>query len=60
MIEKKLQIINCFYPASLDPHKNHKRLFRSFNKINKMNYKNYSLVTLDPPNCQEKLGIISR
>ena len=37
-----------FYPASLDPHKNHKRLFSSFNKIHKMNYKKIILlVTLD-------------
>ena len=38
-----------FYPASLDPHKNHKRLFRSFNKVYKMNYKKIILlVTLEP------------
>ena len=36
-----------FYPASLDPHKNHKRLFKCFNKLNKMNYTNcILLVTL--------------
>ena len=38
-----------FYPASLDPHKNHKRLFRSFNKIHKLNHKKIILlVTLEP------------
>tara|TARA_Y100000766_G_scaffold178744_1_gene153474 strand:- start:218 stop:676 length:459 start_codon:yes stop_codon:yes gene_type:complete len=37
-----------FYPASLNPHKNHKRLFKCFNKLYKMNYKNFFLlVTLE-------------
>ena len=38
-----------FFIPSLDPHKNHKRLFRSFNKICRMKYKKIILlVTLDP------------
>ena len=37
-----------FYPASLEPHKNHKILFKSFNKISELNYKKIKLiVTLD-------------
>ena len=37
-----------FYPASLDPHKNHKRLFKCFNKLSKLKYKELILlVTLE-------------
>lgn len=48
---KKISKLNqlFFYPASLEPHKNHKILFKTFTKIEKMNFEKFKLiVTLDP------------
>ncbi len=48
---KKISEFNqlFFYPASLEPHKNHKILFKTFTKIEKMNFKKLKLiVTLEP------------
>ena len=48
---KKISKLNklFFYPASLEPHKNHKILFKTFTKIEKMNFERLKLVvTLDP------------